>query len=77
MSDPCAGMPDMPQQPHPTTDVSAITPAQRAQILREESIWIEDDWLNGRFDGGVKDLDGRPQHAYRGTRKNRRNTELA
>ncbi|MFC4063464.1 hypothetical protein [Actinoplanes subglobosus] len=46
----------MTEQPQPIADVSTVTPAQRAQILREESVWIEEDWLDGCFDGGVKDL---------------------
>jgi hypothetical protein len=46
----------MNRQPHPSADVPAVSPAQRAQILREESAWIEEDWLQGRFDGGIKDL---------------------
>jgi hypothetical protein len=49
-------MPDMTQQPHPSVDVSAVSPEQRAQILREESVWIKEDWLQGCFDGGIKDL---------------------
>lgn len=48
----------MTEQQHPIADVSTVTPAQRAQILREESVWIEEDWLDGCFDGGVKDLMG-------------------
>jgi len=34
----------MSQQSHPVADVSAVTPAQRAQILREELIWFEKKW---------------------------------
>ncbi|WP_430786829.1 hypothetical protein [Actinoplanes sp. G11-F43] len=46
----------MTRQSHPAADVSAVSPAQRARILREESAWIEEDWQNGCFDGGIKDL---------------------
>lgn len=42
--------------PHIKADVSAVTPAQRAQILREEAMWMREGWLEGNYDGGIKDL---------------------
>ncbi|GGN84148.1 hypothetical protein GCM10010112_63190 [Actinoplanes lobatus] len=40
----------MPQQSHPATDISAVTPAQRAQILREESDLLEEKMMRGGID---------------------------
>ena len=38
------------EQSHPTVDASAVTLTQRAQILREELAWFEEEWASGAFD---------------------------
>ena len=43
-------MPGMSQESHPMIDISAVTPAQRARILREESALLEAGMSKGGID---------------------------
>jgi hypothetical protein len=45
----------MSQPPQSTADISSITSAQRAQILREEMTRLEAEWMNHQYDN-IRDL---------------------
>jgi hypothetical protein len=50
VSYPCACMLGMSQDSHPMVDISTVTPAQRAQIIREESALLEAEMDKGGID---------------------------